>query len=67
MSRDIWRKKLPINHKVGENKDGRKFSIRVKKRECSKDIFPEYIRDTFPNNIAANERVTVSSAFSTMH
>ena len=33
MSRNIWRKKLPINHKVGENKDGRKFSIRVKKKE----------------------------------
>ena len=53
-----------MNYKVGENKDGRIFSIRVKKNEkCSKDIFPEYTREAFPNNIATNEGVTVTSAF----
>ena len=33
--------------------------------KCSKDIFSENNRATFPKNIAAHERATVISAFST--
>ena len=37
----------------------------TKNGKCIKDIFSEYNRETFPDHVAAQERATVCSAFST--